>query len=144
MAKRQQERAELVKWLNLYADGSEAIGLPISAEHHREAARLLEEDGNEIERLHHIRDKARQTGSAPYGWYAAMAEQVDALADRAEKAEAELARVRKERDEALASLAWAMMYGDFNVAIDNPLHATAIDRALKIAALYPAPQGDQT
>jgi hypothetical protein len=86
MAERQQERAELVKWLRLHKDGRAEA-----------AARLLEEDGKEIERLHHIRDKARQTGSAPYGWYAEMAEHVDKLVDRAEKAEAELARIRKEQ-----------------------------------------------
>jgi hypothetical protein len=43
---------------------------------------LREEAAQAIERLKHIEDKARQTGSVPYGWYAAMAEHVDELSKR--------------------------------------------------------------
>jgi hypothetical protein len=95
MTERQQERAELVKWGKAFTIGLAVLDPQQTFDMIRAMARFLEEDGKEIERLHHIRDKARQTGSAPYGWYAEMAEHVDKLVDRAEKAEAELARIRK-------------------------------------------------
>lgn len=48
------KRAELVAWLDNYADAAERMGLHDSAAHHREAARLIEEDGAALE----TRDRA--------------------------------------------------------------------------------------
>lgn len=42
------------------------------------------------------------------------------------------ARLIAAAPELLDALSWAITYGDFNVAEDNPLHARALDHALAL------------
>jgi hypothetical protein len=114
MAERQQERAELVRLLMIWFGMK---GWPAL----REAARLLEEDGKEIERWRGERETFRK------GWN----EEVD----RRQKAEAELARITDILAE-LADLMDATVRGDY-----KPDSFTTQPARL---ALSPAHQGDQT
>jgi predicted nuclease with TOPRIM domain len=112
MAERQQERAELVKWLRQRS---------AYLEHAENAARLLEEDGQEIERIQSAYETSYRLGGE---WR-----------DRAEKAEAELARITDILAE-LADLMDATVRGDY-----KPDSFTTQPARL---ALSPAHQGDQT
>jgi hypothetical protein len=89
MAERQQERAELVGMLRCTAGVHPHLNTDAQAMLYK-AARLLEEDGKEIERIQSAYETSYRLGGE---WR-----------DRAEKAEAELARIRKERDAALAMI----------------------------------------
>jgi ABC-type nitrate/sulfonate/bicarbonate transport system substrate-binding protein len=137
MAERQQERAELVKRLderaNVFHGLSVENRVPQSrrkaygetVETLRDAARLLEEDGQEIERLDKRLDAQYEVGR--------LAEGVQRV--RAEKAEAELARITDILAE-LADLMDATVRGDY-----KPDSFTTQPARL---ALSPAHQGDQT
>jgi hypothetical protein len=119
MAERQQERAELVGMLRCTAGVHPHLNTDAQAMLYK-AAHLLEDDGKEIARLDHERGDWTGRKCSQCSGHGRKTDEdgeerrCDACAgtgdewlfwkDRAEKAEAELARIRKERDAALAMI----------------------------------------
>jgi hypothetical protein len=139
MAERQQ-RAELIE--RLESSASFYFSRPVAtrpasmtdmgreeareiSDQFRAAALLLEEDGQEIERIQSAYETSYRLGGE---WR-----------DRAEKAEAELARIRNVTDEMVERYV-RTFYGEVPL---SDLEKADIRFALE-AAISPSPQGDQT
>jgi hypothetical protein len=99
MAERQQERAELVKAMNETAQSLMDIELFDEADECSKVARLLEEDGKEIERLEReaqrISFTAGNIGIEHPEWPPEYSKHLVALVDRAEKAEARVSELEQ-------------------------------------------------
>jgi hypothetical protein len=92
MAERQQERAELVKAMNETAQSLMDIELFDEADECSKVARLLEEDGKEIDAAGYLIVDLRQKNDG-------LAEEQVRLRDRAEKAEARVSELEQALEE---------------------------------------------